>query len=99
MYRLVAALLARLRRRQEPTDVELLVERYRHERATACDHACGGDGARRRRRGHASSYWLVTAHALLASAVADSPLTPEERRRLRLIAAELREQREIEVPR
>ena len=31
MHRLVAALLARLRRRREPTDVELLVERYRRE--------------------------------------------------------------------
>jgi len=33
MHRLVVALLARLRsRRREPTDVELLIERYRRER-------------------------------------------------------------------
>lgn len=34
MYRLVAALLARMRRRRDdqPTDVEVLVERHRRER-------------------------------------------------------------------
>lgn len=32
MYRLIAALLARARRRdREPTDVEVIVERYRDE--------------------------------------------------------------------
>jgi hypothetical protein len=46
---------------------------------------------------HASSYWLITAHAALTSAAAHSPLTPEQRRRLRLIVAEMRD-RDILVP-
>ena len=44
---------------------------------------------------HASAYWLATAYGLLR---ATEPLTPEQRRRRRLIETELRG-REIQVPR
>ena len=47
---------------------------------------------------HASAYWLITAHGVLAAAAARSPLTPEERCRLRLIEAEMRV-RDLPVPR
>jgi hypothetical protein len=93
MFRLVAALLARIRRRRDdqPTDVEVLLERYRPPVTTVDDvmarpdHAVTG----------ASAYWLIAAHKLLADADKASRLTHEERARWRLIQAEMRR---LEMP-
>jgi hypothetical protein len=81
----------RRRRDDQPTDVEMLVERYRPPVITLEDVMARPDQA----VAGASAYWLITANMLLADADKASRLTREARARWRLIQAEMRR---LEMP-